>query len=150
MGDVELEPSSIAFRPAIDRRPHMPDPPPVWLLAVEDVHVRVPAEPGLAVRLDGFYVDLLRFERDGTREADIIYRAENGRLYFDVVGAGYQREDFRPIAIDVPSLAILQQQLIEREIDHEWQRGLSAARDTLLLQDPAGNWVALTERREVR
>jgi hypothetical protein len=149
MSGVELEQPMIGFKPAIDRRPHMPEPPPVRLVAVEDVHVRVAAEPGLTERLDEFYVALLRFERDASRPEDIIYKAENCRLFFDVVGPSMQRVDFRPIAVDVPSLELLEQQLVEREIEYQWQRGLSAARDTLVLQDPAGNWVAITEWRQM-
>jgi hypothetical protein len=67
----------------------------------------------------------------------------------DVVEPPLQRDDFRPIPVEVQSLSVAEHDLIEREIEFEWQRGLSVARDTLLLRDPAGNWVAITERREV-
>jgi hypothetical protein len=144
---VELEQPNNAFKPAVDRRPYMPEPPPVRLVAVEDV--RGFAGAGLEVQLDEFYVGLLRFDRDMTEEAQIVYRAENVRLVLDVVEPPLQRDDFWPIPVEVQSLSVAEHDLIEREIEFEWQRGLSVARDTLLLRDPAGNWVAITERREV-
>lgn len=144
---MELEQPSVEFKPVSDRRPHMPEPPPVWLIAIEDVHVPVAA--GLEVQLDDFYVTMLRFEREIDPKAGLCYKAENFRLCCDVLEPPIQRPDFRPVAIDVPSLALVQQQLVEREIEYEWQRGLSVGRDTLVLKDPAGNWVALTERRAV-
>ena len=125
----------------------MPEPPPVWLLAVEDV--RAQAGAGLEVQLDEFYSGLLRFDRDTSELDQIVYKAENVKLCFEVVEPPLRRDDFRPIPIAVPSLSLLERDLIEREIDYLWQRGLTVGRDTLLLQDPAGNWVAITERREV-
>src|SRR5688572_7744007 len=44
-----------------DRRPRMPEPLPVRVLAVEDV--RLPATAGLEPQLDDFYVGLFGFER---------------------------------------------------------------------------------------
>src|SRR5262245_11191678 len=99
----------------------MPEPPPVWLVAIEDV--RAPADAGLEVQLDEFYTGLLRFDRDLSVEAQIVYKAENLRLLLDVIEPPVQRDDFRPIAIEVPSLSALEQQLIEREIEFQWQRG---------------------------
>ncbi|HEY7089157.1 MAG TPA: hypothetical protein VH518_13765 [Tepidisphaeraceae bacterium] len=116
-------------------------------MAIDDLHV--PAAAGLEIQLDEFYVSLLRFDREDAPRGQIIYKAENFRLCFDVLEPPIDRQDFRPIGIEVPSLTILQQQLIDREIEFQWLRGLSVARETLLLQDPAGNWVAITERREV-
>jgi hypothetical protein len=142
---IELEKAKRRARRPKDRRPHMPDPPPVRLVAIEDVQVPVPA--GLEVQLDDFYIQLLRFERDRHDRSRIIYRAENFRLCFDVLEVPAARGDFRPITLDVPSLSGLQQQLIDREIEFEWQRGLTAGHDTLLLQDPAGNWVQVGEIR---
>jgi hypothetical protein len=144
---VELEQPKNAFKPAVDRRPYMPEPPPVRLVAVEDV--RAFAGAGLEVQLDEFYVGLLRFDRDLTEEPRIVYKAENVRLVIDVVEPPLQRDDFRPIPVEVQSLTVAQHELMDREIEYEWQRGLSVARDTLLLRDPAGNWVAITERRGV-
>lgn len=144
---VELEPSSIEFRPIIDRRPHMPEPPPVRLVAIEDLHA--PAAAGLEVPLDEFYSDLLRFDREGREQGQIIYKAENFRLLIDVIEPPFERTDFRPVGIDVPSLAILEQRLIDREIEYQRQKGFNPGHDTLSLRDPAGNWVQIGEIREV-
>lgn len=144
---MELEPARGDFEPPVDKRPHMPPPPPVRLVAVEDVHV--PAVSGLADELDGFYVQILRFEREPA-EAALIYRAENFRLRFDVQQPPLDRADFRPVLIEVPDLHGVERTLVEREIEYERHRGLSPARDQLVLKDPAGNWVSLGEMREFR
>jgi hypothetical protein len=134
---VRLENSNIQFKPIRDRRPFMPAPPPVRLVAIEDVHA--PAGAGVEVDLDDFYVKLLNFERDDSRREGIVYKAENFRLWFDVIEPPIRREDFRPIGIDVPSLLDLERELLERKIEYLWQKGLAAGLHTLLLQDPAGN-----------
>jgi hypothetical protein len=52
----------------MDRRPLIPEPPPVRLLAVEDVVIEAPA--GTERELDALYVEVLKFERlDDTRPA---------------------------------------------------------------------------------
>ena len=86
---LELEPARSEYKPRPDHRPHMPEPPPVRLTAVEDVHV--PAVVGLAPKLDEFYAGLLRFEREPA-EAELVYRAENFRLRFDVTRPPIDRE----------------------------------------------------------
>ena len=62
---MELEPlepaPATSFRPAVDRRPRMPEPLPVKLVAVADV--RLLSAAGLERRLDAFYVGLFGFER---------------------------------------------------------------------------------------
>ncbi|HEY1628228.1 MAG TPA: hypothetical protein VGF52_00120, partial [Tepidisphaeraceae bacterium] len=70
---MDLEQSSIEFKPIRDRRPFMPAPPPVRLVAIEDVHA--PAGAGVEVDLDDFYVKLLKFERDDSRREGIVYKA---------------------------------------------------------------------------
>lgn len=144
---MELEPSRITLKPPTDDRPTMPVPPPVRLVAVEDVHV--PAAAGCERELDDFYVTLLRFDREGADHGEITYKAENARLRFDVLEPPITREDFRPIGIDVRSLQTIEKQLIDLEMDYEWQRGISPGHQTILLQDPAGNWVQIGETRIV-
>ena len=144
---MELEQSSIEFKPVRDRRPFMPEPPPVRLVAIEDVHAMAGAD--IEIELDDFYVKLLRFEREGSRREGIVYKAENFRLWFSVLEPPIQRADFRPISIDVPSLSNLERELIEREIEYQWQKGLTVGQQTLLLQDPATNWVQIGEIRKV-
>jgi hypothetical protein len=142
---MELEPSSIEFKPRRDGRPRMPEPPPVRLVAIEDVHVS--AFAGAEVELDEFYITLLKFEREDAVRERIVYKAENFRLCFDVLEPPIQREDFRPIGIEVLSLRELEKELIAREIQYEWQKGLLAGQHTILLQDPAGNCVQIGETR---
>ena len=117
------------------------------LVAIEDVHL--PAAAGLEVDLDQFYVKLLKFEREEAERGTIVYKAENFRLCFDVIEPPFVREDFRPVGIEVPSLLNLERELVEREIEYEWQKGLLAGQHTMLLQDPAGNWVLMGEIRKV-
>ncbi|HVT90985.1 MAG TPA: hypothetical protein VHD56_19185 [Tepidisphaeraceae bacterium] len=142
---MELEPSSINFKPVIDRRLHMPEPPPVRLVAIEDIVLSAGA--GLEVQLDDFYVNMLRFERESAKYGLITYKAENFRLRFEIVEPPLLREDFRPLGIDVPNLPIIEQQLIDRKIEFLFQKPLLAGQESLLLQDPAGNWVQIGEIR---
>jgi len=144
---LELEPSRGPFAPPRDQRPHLPEPPPVRVVAVEDVHV--PAVSGLAPELDAFYVDLLRFARE-PGEALLSYRAENVRLVFDVQRPPVEREDFRAVMVEVPVLADVEKRLVELETEYERQRGLLPGHDHLVLRDPAGNWVAIGEMRALR
>jgi len=145
---LNLETPSDPFETPADRRPKMPEPPPVHLVAVDDVHLPAPA--GREVELDAFYRGLLRFERDVSDAEVIAYRAENFRLVFDVLEPPIHRDEFRPVVIAVPVLGEVERQLFEREIEYERQRGLSPAQDQLVLRDPAGNWVALCELRAFR
>jgi len=144
---MDLDEPSIDFNPAIDKRRHIPEPPPVRLLAVNDV--RLPAPAGRECALDSFYIDLLHFERDES-ETFPVYRAENFSLRFDVLEPPLSRDDLRPTAIQVPSLASLEQRLIDDAIEYTRQRGLLPATETLLLTDPAGNWIELSEIGQIR
>jgi hypothetical protein len=143
---MEPEKPGVAFEPAPDARPKIPEPPPVQLVAVADVEL--PSVAGIEKELDGFYVGLLRFERDPTTR-EIVYRAENFRLRFGVHECPQAREDMRPIGIAVPSFAEMIEKLTDLEIEFVRQRGISSAQDTLLLRDPAGNWVELAEMTRV-
>lgn len=144
---MELEEANNAFAPASDRRPKLAEPPPVRLMAVDDV--RLPAPAGVEVQLDSFYLGMLRFERDA--ESDFpVYRAENFRLHFDVHEPPIQRQDMRALGVIVPSLAALEEKLIGAELECVRQRGLAPGEETIALLDPAGNWVEITESRELR
>jgi hypothetical protein len=191
---IELEAADEAgggagFRAPGDRRPRMPEPLPVKLLAVEDV--RLPATAGLESQLDGFYIGLLGFERvdvelprprpkveplPGVRQegrewpmirrgrsglppaltsADRphtfgpVYRAENFRVHFHLVEGLVERESLRPLGVEVPSLAGAEEKLIAAEIEYVRQRGVTPGQESLLLTDPAGNWIELVEMRAV-
>ena len=148
MDRLELEPST-GLQPAADSRPRMDEPPPVRLVAVEDV--RLPAPPGLEAELDSFYVGLWQFERDTSEPDAIVFRAENVRLRFDLVAdrKPIERDTLRPQGIEVLSLAEAELKLVEAEREYLRQRGLTPGQESLLLQDPAGNWVELFEVRRI-
>lgn len=145
---MELERPSGEFSPRADPRPHMPEPPPVRLVAVEDVHL--PAGAGREPELDDFYIGVLQFERDQSAGEAIAYRAENFRLIFDVQEPPVVREDYRAALIEVPALRDAEKKLIEREIEYESHRGVAPGLDQLVLTDPAGNWIGIGEIREFR
>jgi hypothetical protein len=145
---LELEPST-GLQPTADARPRMDEPPPVRLVAVEDV--RLPTPPGLEAELDAFYVGLWQFERDLAEAPAIVYRAENVRLRLEIVTdqKPIERDTLRPQGIEVLSLAEAELKLVEAERDYLRQRGLTPGQESLLLQDPAGNWIELFEVRRV-
>jgi hypothetical protein len=141
---IEIDPASTPFEPGEDRRPRMEVPPPVRLLAVEDCQIFSVA--GLEVDLDRFYVGLLRFERE-EGEYEIIYRAENFRLHVVVLERPMPREDCRALGVVVESFNELTPRLNEAEVEFVRQRGLTPGHDVLLLNDPAGNLVEISECR---
>lgn len=150
-----LSRSSTSFTPAVnDARPRVPEPPPVQLVSIRDV--RLPVVAGLERELDAFYRDLLRFERvpapDPAAEANTgpIYRAENHDLRFFVVEVPPERPSCRAIGIVSPHWREIIERLDEQRTPYEFARGLVAASDGVLLQDPTGNWVALFPLREIR
>lgn len=140
---MELETPTFAFKPAEDRRLRVPEPLPVRLVAVNDM--RVDAGAGLEVELDAFYAELVGMQR--VPGETIVYRADNFDLYVDVLEPPVVREDYRPVRAEVKSLAAVQMKLIEREIAFVRRKGLVPGDEALVLQDPAGNWVELTETR---
>jgi len=142
MDPIELEESS-GLMPAADLRRRMDEPPPVRLIAVEDVRLLTAHRSVDA--LDPFYVDLLEFVRDPNAEA-VVYRAENFRLHFEMVDQiPVERDGVRPIGIQVRSLRDAERKLFENRVDYVRQRGLLPGLISLLLQDPAGNWIELFE-----
>jgi len=142
---VELEESAINFKPIIDRRPLIPEPLPVRLLTVEDATLIAAA--GLEVQLDEFYISLLRFEREEGDE--LIYRADNFRLRFRITETFPERDNLRPLLIEVPCLSDLEHAIIDRRLDYTRQRGVTPGEERLVLQDPAGNWIEVVEYRVI-
>lgn len=158
-----------------DRRPILPVPPPVRLIAVDDVILF--ASAGDEAALDRFYVGLLHFEREdqplpppriveplpgvelprvGTTRLypplpplvagaiqGPVYRAERFRISLQVKETPWEHDGLRPLGIEVPSLALLEAQLIEREIKYVRQKSITPGNDSFLAQDPSGNWVVL-------
>ncbi|HTL31442.1 MAG TPA: hypothetical protein VL282_19565 [Tepidisphaeraceae bacterium] len=142
---MELEASTTEFRPKIDSRPIIPEPLPVRLVAIDDVAAITPA--GIEEKLDAFYVQMLQFERDPSEP--LTYHADNFDLRFTIVETPPPRDDMRPIGIEVLSLQEAEQKLIDRELEYVRQRGLLSSDTSLLLLDPAGNWVAIVEAKRV-
>jgi hypothetical protein len=140
---MELEETSTPFDPAPDRRPHMPEPPPVRLVAVADVHAETVA--GLEREMDGFYMGVLEFEREGEGRDALVYRAENFRLIFEVRERPKVGEDMRPVGVNVRSLPGVVAKFDEMEIEYLRQKGLGPGEESVLLRDPAGNWVQISE-----
>jgi len=138
--NITLEEPNFEFKPVDDRRPLIPEPPPVRLVAVEDCSLFATAAHVPA--LDAFYVGLLKFEREGEPSSPV-YRAENVRLRFMLIDQRAMREDMRPTGVELFSFTSLEDRLNEQEIPFTKERGLTAGELTYLLQDPAGNWVRI-------
>jgi hypothetical protein len=146
---MELEPSSIDFNPKPDPRPRMENPPPVRVVAVKDVHLPAPA--GIETQLDAFYVHLLGFVRDNDApDGRLVYQAENVDMVFEVQEPPVPRDRLRPVEIELPGLPDLERRIIEQELSYERLRAILTGRDSLLLQDPAKNWVALVDMSVLR
>ena len=129
-----------------DRRPRIPEPLPVRLVAVDDV--RLPAPAGVEEKLDAFYIDLLEFQRARGRLA---YQPDNFILRFEVArDRPIPHESLRPQGIEVTSLAETEKKLIDEEIEYSRQRSLTPGQQSLLLLDPAGNWIEIEEMRLIR
>lgn len=143
---IELEPSQGKFKPEPDRRVRMDEPLPVRIVAVADV--RLPATAGMEKQLEDFYVGLWQFARDAVFDG-LAFHADNFRVVFEFREGLIVHEDMRPLCVEVLSLAEAQHKLTEREIEHLRQKALQPGSESILLQDPAGNWVELTERRTV-
>jgi hypothetical protein len=142
---MELEPSTV-FTPAIGRRRHIPPPPPVVLVTVEDA--KLVSSVGWEGELDAFYVGLLKFERD-KKVAGIVYKAENFRIVFELVEGPVERDDMRMLGVIVKSLRDTAQVFRDAKVEFEWERGLQAGDERLVLTDPAGNWLRITQSKPV-
>jgi len=142
---MELEPAT-GIRPKIDRRPRIDEPLPVKLVAVEDV--RMPAPAGAEVQLDAFYVGVLGFERMSP-DTELNYLAENAALRFDVQERPVEHDNLRPQGIEVPSLAEAELKLIEGKYEYARERGVVLGTETIVMRDPAGNWIELIELRPI-
>ena len=138
---------ALRARAESDRRPTLPEPPPVRLASVGDV--TLPTVAGRETLLDAFYVGLLRFRRIEAEEFPA-YEAERHALRFRVVETPPDRDEVRPIGIESPFYREIVGELQRRRADFEVVRGLSAGGDAILMRDPAGNWVAVGEYAEVR
>jgi hypothetical protein len=143
---VELEESTIGFKPSVDRRPLVPEPLPVRLIAIEDASLM--ASAGLEVQLDEFYIGLLKLERD-EKAPGLVYRADNFRVRFEVVEQRPERDSLRSLLVEVPRLSDIEHQIIDRKTEYSRQKGIAPGEERLVLQDPAGNWIEIVEYRRI-
>ncbi len=150
MSEPESQPLELADATNIvvpeDRRPKMPEPLPVRLVAVADVHL--PAQAELEKQHDDFYCGLLKMVRDEPRDQRI-YRADNHRVVFELGEGMIQRESCRPLGVEVESLGLVEAWLVEREIAYERLRGIVPGVESIFVKDPSGNWVEVMESRPV-
>ncbi len=149
---IELEPAGTRepIASGADRRPRIEEPLPVRLVAIADV--TLPAQAGQERELDDFYCRMLEFVRvdvSGEEGQSLTYQADNFALRFVLQEGLIERQDYRPTMIEVRSLAEAEQKLIEREIEYTRQKGVAVGYESLLLQDPAGNWIELVETKEL-
>jgi hypothetical protein len=124
----------------------MDQPPPVRLVAVDDV--RLPVLAKLVPLLRMFYVGLWGFVAE---PGGLVFKAENFRLRFEPVETPppVERGSIRPQGIEVESLIAAERKLVDAETEFIRQRGLLPGQYSLLVQDPGGNWIELVEARPV-
>jgi hypothetical protein len=146
VSNLELEPANPEFQPVIDRRPRVPEPLPVRIVAIAPV--RLPAPAGAELALDAFYVKLLGLERIEPL-TELIYRAENYELRFDVKDRPVTHDSLRALVIEVMSLREAEEKLIAAEMVYTRQRGTAPGTESIVMLDPAGNWIELVETRVV-
>jgi hypothetical protein len=137
---IQLE-TAEAWSAQDDRRPHMPEPPPVRLLAVADV--TLPGVADLEPLHDAFYCGLLKMVRDEPRRQRI-YRAANFRLIFELCDRPPEDRPQRPLLVEVDQLGPLLAALTEARLEFEHLRGLLPGQECVLLRDPSGNWVQVS------
>jgi hypothetical protein len=136
----------------------------VGLLGFERVDVDLPrprpkVEPMPGVREEGRDWPVMRRGRIGLPPALLssdrphtfgpVYRAENFRVHFHLIEGLVERESLRPLGIEVLSLAEAEEKLGGAEVEYARQRGVTPGQESLLLTDPAGNWVELVEMRVI-
>jgi hypothetical protein len=147
---MELEPEGKPLDVTPDRRPTLPQPLPVRLVAVADVRLPCPLDPEVLQLLDGFYVECLKMVRIAGDETTRTYQADNFCLILQGQEGIVHREKLEPTMIEVDDRKTFQDAIIEREMEFEWMRGLVLGGDFILVKDPAGNWIGVLEHRGVR
>lgn len=130
--------------PPQDARPRMEEPPPVSLIAVNDVVL--PATRGLEHLLDDFYITLLDLLKESDGE-NLTYRADNFCIRFQWQEGLIERLSLRPVGIEIQSLDVFQRKLTDLQIEFQYQQGIVPGTQSIHLPDPAGNLVQIYERR---
>ncbi len=141
---LELEQPSFEFVPQLDDRPKMAQPIPVEIEAVDDLHL--PAHRGDARKMHLLYRDILEFV-PLAGVAHLAYQADNFAIHFDIGSS--ERPGYRAVRVIVRSLADVERHLAEAQFEYERQKGLAPGEETLVLQDPDGNWLEIREHREI-
>lgn len=133
-----------------DGRRRLSAPLPVTLNAIADVNF--PGIAGLETNFDAFYVDLLEFARDRDNcigaVPQLVYRAENFRLIVSMHEVPTYRGLYST-GIMVRSLERAEAALRVRKIEYEWQHNISVGYESLLTQDPGGNWLLIGQSHPV-
>jgi hypothetical protein len=140
-----LEEQGTPLGPVEDARPRLPEPLPVKLIAVEDL--RLPAQAGAEKEMDELYVGLLEFVKEDAGKAS--YRADNLSVHFQPVAGLVERDGYRPLQIEVLSLRDTEKKLIAAEREYERQRGLTPGSEVLVMLDPSGNLLVISEARPI-
>jgi len=143
---MDLEDPSFDFVPSKDDRPRAWNPPPVTVVAIADVKLACSA--GAGTSLDDFYVTVLGFELGHDPDRPV-YRAENVRVVFEVFEGPVERDDFRPLQLQVRDLERVRLGLIERKMEFTSTHRLHTSDEVLFLPDPAGNYLEIVEFRPV-
>lgn len=140
----ELAPAPTApFKPVYDPRPPVPEPLPVRLVAINDVHLI--AKTGSEHELEALYLDLLRFERVDDSAGRLRFRTDNFDVVFEMGEPPITRDAVRPLAIEVPSLPELEERLIAAGIEYLPQKTVQAGQESILILDPGGNWIEVRQ-----
>ncbi len=143
--EIPLEPAPVDFNPVVDPAKKLNEPIAVRLVSVADVTLLT--LPGLHPAMDAFYGGLIGLQIESPGQC---YRADNFRLNLKAVaGPIIERDDYRPILIQIMSLSEMEKLLVAREISYERVRGLYAGLRTFRVNDPAGNIIELMEARRL-
>jgi hypothetical protein len=78
-----------------------------------------------------------------------VYRAEKHRISLHVIEPPITRDSLRAVQVLVPSLPAVRHWLDEHEVEYTLQRGVVPGQQSILTQDPAGNWIEIMELRPV-
>ena len=136
-------PPSAPFTPVYDPRPHVPEPLPVRLVAINDVHLT--AKTGSEHELESLYIGLLGFERADDPEGLLRMRSDNFDVIFTMGEPPITRDAVRPLCIEVPSLPVLEEQLIAAGVEYLPQKTVQAGQESILVLDSGGNWIEVRQ-----